>query len=361
MITRPVRERTVDEIVDAVEKAITNTGFEEVALLSLSSSDYTHVIDLVHAVGERFAGRQLSVSLPSLRIETASAGLMEALKDSKRSGFTFAPEAATEKMRRIINKFVPDEQLLESAREVYKRGWRTIKLYFMIGHPEETLEDVQAIADLAWAVLKEGRAIHGKKANVNVGVSTFIPKPHTPFQWVKMDSRAQIEAKQDLLRTAIRGKGLRLRWNNPEETLLEGLLSRGDRRLSAVIARAWERGTKFDAWDEHFKVGAWQQAMVEAGLDWHDYTHRQRTVDEVLPWDLISVAVTKKFLTQDYLMSQEGDTRNDCRDQCFACGILPKFTQTRSETPADAWQCPPVVPIHLRGKKAYTIIELTPM
>jgi len=357
MVTRPVRERSVQEVVEAVEAAVTQTGYEEVALLSLSSSDYTNVVDLVQAVGDRFAGKNLSISLPSLRIESASVELMDALKDNKRGGFTFAPEAATEKMRNTINKSVPDKQVLETACAVYSRGWRTIKLYFMIGHPSETLEDVQAIVDLSKAVLNEGRKVHGKKANVNVGVSTFVPKPHTPFQWVPMDSLDQIVAKQSLLKRELRGHGLRLRWNRPEETMLEGLLSRGDRRLGAVIARAWELGSKFDAWQEHYKHEAWVQALEEQGLDFFFYTHRERTIDEVFPWEHIDVAVKKKFLAQDYLMSLSGETRQDCREQCFACGILPKFAQMRSQTPAEAWECPPVIPKEQRGVR--TVVPIS--
>ncbi len=351
MVTRPVRERSVEEVVAAVEEAVAQTGFEEIALLSLSSSDYTNVVDLVKAVAGRFAGQNLSISLPSLRIETSSAELMEALEGNKRGGFTFAPEAATERMRTIINKYVPHRQVLETAYQVYRRGWRTIKLYFMIGHPSETLEDVQAIADLAKAVLAEGRKVHGKKANVNVGVSTFIPKPHTPFQWVPMDTLEQIEAKQSVLKRELRGPGLRLRWNDPEETLLEGLLSRGDRRLGPVVRRAWELGSRFDAWQEHHRHEAWAQALEEQGLDFHFYTHRGRAIDEVFPWDHIDAAVTRRFLAQDYLMSRRGETRIDCRNRCFACGILPKFASLREQTPAGAWKCPPVVPKDRRGKK----------
>ena len=358
MVTRPVRERTVDEIVATAEEIVRTTGFDEVGLLSLSSSDYTQVMDLVRAIGQRFEGRNVGVSLPSLRIESVSIDLMDALQDNRRSGFTFAPEAATERMRDIINKSVPDEQLLTTAREVYKRGWVTIKLYFMIGHPSETLEDVQAIANLARAVLAEGRKIHGKKATVNVGVSTFVPKPHTPFQWMPVDTLDQIQAKQVLLQQNLRGQGLHLHWNNPEDTLLEAFLSRGDRRLGPVIRRAWELGTKFDAWQEYHNHPAWERAFEEAGLDIAFYTHRARSVDETLPWDHIDAAVKKKFLIEDYLMSQRGETRQDCRNQCFACGILPKFSQTRMETPADAWKCPPVVPRHQRGKSAQEIVPL---
>jgi radical SAM superfamily enzyme YgiQ (UPF0313 family) len=276
---------------------------------------------------------------------------MDALQDTRRSGFTFAPEAATERMREIINKAVPDEQLLSTAREVYSRGWLTIKLYFMIGHPSETLDDVQAIIDLARAVLAEGRQIHGGKATVNVGVSTFVPKPHTPFQWVAVDTLEQIQAKQDLLKRGLRGRGLGLKWNRPEETLLEAFLSRGDRRLGGVIQRAWELGTKFDGWQEHYNHTAWQQAFAEAGLEIGFYTHRPRALDEVFPWDHINTAVKKKFLLEDYAMSQRGETRHDCREGCFACGILPEFVQMRMETPAEAWKCPPVVPRHLRHPK----------
>ncbi|MBN1426900.1 MAG: TIGR03960 family B12-binding radical SAM protein [Anaerolineae bacterium] len=343
-VARPVRERSIDEIVMAVEDAVAQTGFEEIALLSLSSSDYTDVLNLVRTLGERFAGQRLSINLPSLRLETTSVELMESLRNNKRGGFTFAPEAATERMRNIINKSMPDRQVLEVARAVYSKGWRTIKLYFMIGHPSEKLEDVKAIADLSLAILAEGRNLHGRKATVNVSVSTFIPKPHTPFQWVPMDAIEQITAKQSLLKRELCGKGLRVSWNDPDETLLEALLSRGDRRLGSVIRRAWELGSRFDAWNEWRKHDAWVQALSEAGLDFHHYTHRTRPVDEVFPWDHIDIAVKKSFLAQDYLMSRRGETRVDCREKCFACGILPKLAIMRSKIPADAWKCPPVAP-----------------
>lgn len=365
MVTRPVRERTVAEVSAAVDEIVQNTGFEEIGLLSLSSSDYTHVKQLVREIGDKWGARGLSISLPSLRIESMSADLMDALRDTRRSGFTLAPEAATEKMRDIINKFVPDQQVLDTAHEIYKRGWRTIKLYFMIGHPSETLEDVQAIVDLSQAVLREGRKIHGKKANVNVGVSTFIPKPHTPFQWSTLDTLDQVYAKQSLLKGQLRGVGMRLRWNKPEEAIFEGFLTRGDRRLGAVILRAWELGAKFDAWQDQYRHARWEQAFADCGLDIGFYVYRERGLHETFPWDHIDVAVKKKFLQEDYLMSQRGETRVDCRDKCFACGILPKFSQMRSETPAEAWECPPVTPKHLRGSAAPTapnteIIPLLP-
>ncbi len=343
MITRPVRERTVDEIVDAIKQAIDATGFEEVGLLSLSSSDYDEVLSLVKEVGERFGDRHLKVSLPSLRIETVSVELMELLRgQSSRSGFTLAPEAATERMRKIINKPVSTEQLLETAREIYIRGWHTLKLYFMIGHPSETMEDVEAIADLCKAVLAEGRKIMGKRARVNAGVSTFIPKPHTPFQWVPCDTFEQIEEKQRLLKRALRGQGLKMTWNDPRETMLEAWLSRGDRRMGEVIYHAWQGGARFDAWREHFDYETWLDAFNKVGLEPEFYTHRERPIDETLPWDHIDAGVGKRFLTEDYLWSQQGRTRIDCRERCFACGILPKFAELRRQNPGEVWECPEV-------------------
>jgi radical SAM family uncharacterized protein len=345
MITRPVRERPVKQIITALEEALACTGFEEIGLLSLSSSDYTHILDLVQTVGERFTGNgspPLSISLPSLRIETFSVELMDALKGSRRGGFTLAPEAATERMRQIINKPVSTSQLLETARAIYTRDWTTIKLYFMIGHPSETLEDVQAIADLCKSVLAEGRRTIGMRAQLHAGVSTFVPKPHTPFQWVACDSLDQIQAKIALLKRQLRGPNLKLTWTRPEETLLEAWLSRGDRRLSEVIYHAWQHGAKFDAWEEHFNYDVWIDAFQHVGLDPSFYTYRLRSTDEIFPWEHISTSVRKKFLLDDYLWSQQSKTRIDCRDQCFACGILPTFADIRRHNPGEVWKCPEV-------------------
>ncbi|GAB4536470.1 MAG: hypothetical protein Fur0018_27110 [Anaerolineales bacterium] len=352
MVNRPVRERPVDEVLAAIEAAIRNTGIEEIGLLSLSSSDYTHVLELVQKATARFADQHIDISLPSLRIESFSVDLMDALKTSRRSGFTLAPEAASERMRNTINKPVSTEQLLETARAIYSRGWHTIKLYFMIGHPSETLEDVQAIADLAKAVREEGRKIIGGRAQVHAGVSTFIPKPHTPFQWVSCDTLEQIYAKQELLRHEVRGKGLKLNWNNPQETMLEAFLSRGDRRMAEVVHRAWQDGARFDAWHEHFRYDLWMQSFEKTGLDPAFYTHRERNIDEIFPWEHLSTTVRKRFLAQDYMWSHQQKTRVDCRRQCFACGILPTFSDLRIANPGDVWQCPEVKPKGAHGKKA---------
>jgi radical SAM family uncharacterized protein len=343
MITRPVRERSVEEVLQAAEEAIKNTGFEELALLSLSSSDYTDVLELVTKVGEKFGGTHLKIGLPSLRIESVSIDLMEKLKDSRSGGFTLAPEAATERMRRIINKFIPDEDILNTTREIYRRGWTTIKLYFMIGHPSETLEDVQAIADLCKKVLAEGRKVIGMKAKLNAGVSTFVPKSQTPFQWVSCDTPEQIRAKQALLRRELgRDRNIKLSLTKAEDSFLEAWLSRGDRRMAEVVYSAWRNGSKFDAWQEGQRYEAWMNAFEEHGLDPLFYTHRQRRTDEVFPWEHITAAVRKNFLFQDFRQSLEGQIRVDCRLNCFACGILPTFANMRRENPGEVWKCPDV-------------------
>ncbi len=266
MVNRPVRERPVEEVLQAIEDTIQYTGYEEIGLLSLSSSDYTHAVELVEKVNERFSKKNLKVSLPSLRIESVSVDLMDALKNNRSGGFTLAPEAASERMREIINKPVSSDQLLTTAHEIFSRGWTTIKLYFMIGHPSETLEDVQAIVDLCKAVLKVGLDTIGKRAQVNAGVSTFIPKPHTPFQWVPCDSIEQIITKQKKKKKELRGRGLKLNWNNPQETQFESWLSRGDRRMADVVYHAWQQGAKFDAWSEHFNFEAWMAAFAAVGF-----------------------------------------------------------------------------------------------
>lgn len=344
MITRPVRERTVDEVLQACEDAIKYSGFEDLALLSLSSSDYTNILELVTKVAEKFAGKHLNIGLPSLRIESVSIDLMEILRENGRaSGFTLAPEAATERMRRIINKYIPDEEIINTTREIYRRGWTTVKLYFMIGHPSETLEDVQAIADLCKRVIAEGRKVIGMKAKLNAGVSTFVPKSQTPFQWVSCDTPEQIRAKHNLLRDELkRDRNIKLSLTKAEDSYLEAWLSRGDRRMADVVYSAWKGGSKFDAWDEGKKYDAWIQAFEQHGLDPLFYTHRQRRTDEVFPWEHITAAVRKNFLFQDFRQSLEGQIRVDCRLNCFACGILPTFANMRRDNPGEVWKCPDV-------------------
>jgi len=340
MVNRPVRERSVKQIVDSIEEALVNTGYEEIALLSLSSSDYTHIDELVTDISDRFAGRNLSVSLPSLRIESFSVNIMEKLRGARHGGFTLAPEAATDRMRALINKPIQAEQLLETARQIYSRGWTTIKLYFMIGQPTETIEDVQAIADLCKEVLKEGRKVIGKKANLHTGVSTFVPKPHTPFQWATLEPIESVLEKQNLLKDQLRAPGMKMTWSNPRETILESVLSRGDRRIGAVIEDAWRHGAKFDAWNDQFNFNVWMDAMDAAGLTTDFYSSRTRELDEVMPWDHLSTGVSRGYLEREYRNALAGRFTPDCRTQCLSCGIVPAFEGQQPQTSDVHWFCP---------------------
>jgi radical SAM family uncharacterized protein len=340
-VMRPVRERSVSEVVSGVGGLLGGVGCGEVVFLSLSVSDYTNINELIQTVTDGHQEADLSLSLPSLRIESSSADFVEAVSAKGRKGsVTFAPEAATDRMRNIINKTISEDQILAATEQIFSRGWHTVKLYFMIGLPEETLSDVQEIAVLARKILQQGRSYHGRRARVNLGISTFIPKPHTPFQWAVMDKVDDIEAKHRLLQKGLTGKGLELRWNSSDESLFEALLSQGDRRLAPVIRRAWELGDKFSGWAEHFDLSRWQQALSQYGLSFEFYTHRPRSTAEVLPWDHIDTGVRREFLVEEYERSLRGEPMHDCRQACVACGILQAFSEERRSVGAGAWLCP---------------------
>jgi len=329
------------QIVDKVQEGLDQTGYEEVSLLSLSSSDYTDIIPLIEGLRELLQERQVNISLPSLRIESFSEELMDVLQTlSPGGGFTLAPEAGTERLRAVINKPLSDEAFLETVRSVYQHGWQSIKLYFMIGHPQETIADIEAIITLCKAALQEGKRTIGGRAKLHAGISTFIPKPHTPFQWAAFDNLDAIQEKLSLLREGLRGAKIKMSWNNPESSLLEAWLSRGDRRIAEVIYHAWKNGARFDAWSEHFNIDHWRAAFATADLDPDFYSHRVRTLDETLPWDHINAGVRKSFLRQDYQWSLEGKIRPDCRLGCYACGILSAFSELRLISPDGGWKCP---------------------
>jgi radical SAM family uncharacterized protein len=346
MIFRPVRARPLAEVLAAVDRVVEAAGFEEISFLSLSSSDYPFIQALVDGVVDKHGARRLSIALPSLRIESFSVELMAKLeKGRRRSGFTFAPEAASDRLRDVINKPIATDLMLQTAHEVYSRGWTTIKMYFMIGHPTQTLADIEAIAQLGLEVLRIGRKYIGSKAKVNLGVSTLVPKPQTPFQWARMEDEATIRQQQEHLRARLRAGGMNLSLNAPREMLLEAFLSRGDRRLAAVIERAWQLGARFDAWSEQFDWAAWQRAFAEAGLDMDWYARRQRPVEETLPWDHLSVGVKKDFLAAEWLHSLQGAVVDDCREHCFSCGIITQFKDERREAQTllggdGGWGCP---------------------
>ena len=320
MIYRPVRERPPEEVLQAAGDLISNCGYDEISLVSLSTSDYTGIDELVASLSQRYPN--LALSLPSLRLDSFSVRLMASLPARSKTGLTFAPEAGSERLRRIINKNTPEDKLLETAAAAFDRGWTTLKLYFMLGFPTETAEDVDGIIQLVNKVRSLGRQTSGKKPQIRVSASTFVPKPHTPFQWVAQENEPQLSDKHELLKQGLQRKGTRLSWPDPKLSLLEAALSRGDRRLGKVIYRAWKLGSTFDAWNEHFNYENWLHAFTESGLEPGFYARRERTLDELLPWAHIDAGVSAAFLKQEYQRAIKGKETPDCRHEaCNACGL----------------------------------------
>jgi radical SAM superfamily enzyme YgiQ (UPF0313 family) len=314
-----------------VDKILESTGYDEMALLSLSSTDYSQIESLMRDLTSRKRDQPVGIALPSLRTDSFSVDLAKMLQKRRKTGLTFAPEAGSQRLRDVINKNVTDKDLLDTAEAAYSSGWRRIKLYFMIGLPTETMEDVAAIVDLVKRVRAVGRRHQGRKARVNVSVATFIPKPHTPFQWTPLLDEAKLEERLALLRKGLRGRGIRFRWHDPQSSLLEAALSRGDRRLGQVIHRAWQLGARFDAWNEVFDVNLWERAFAEVGLDPDFYARRERALDKVLPWSHIDTGVRIEFLASECESGLKGETTPDCRVRCLNCGVLTTFKDSAPE------------------------------
>lgn len=343
MIYRPLRERPLEEILDTADQLLASTGYEELSLVSLSSCNYTRIENLVKTLLARHGQNYTSISLPSLRIDSFSVELAKMFQGTRKTGLTFAPEAGSQRLRNVINKVINDEDILTAAEAAYSSGWHRIKLYFMIGLPTETMEDVQAIAALVKQVRDMGRGAQGRKAQVSVSVGTFTPKPHTPFQWLPLEKRNALEEKQALLRRLVRGPGLKLSWDDPETSILETALSRGDRRLGRVIHDAWRRGARFDAWGEIFDAQRWWAAFSAQGLDPAFYVYRERALEETLPWDHINSGVSKEFLISEYERSLHEEITLDCRDgRCLTCGILARFAPDSEALRQGLWGCSPV-------------------
>ena len=336
MIYRPVRERDLDLLVEQAQRLIDNTGYDELSLLSLNCPDYTRIAELLDALHERLAPRRVSVAMPSTRVDTFSVGLAERLQRVRRSGLTLAPEAGSQRMRDIINKDVTAEDLLTAARAAFRSGRQRLKLYFMIGLPRETDEDVLAIGHLVAAVLAAARDELPKagwgRFKLSVSANAFIPKPHTPFQWLGLADRDALERRCDLLRAAVTGRRVSLSLSNIDASTLEAALARGDRRLGAVIASAWRAGAIFDGWRECFEAGRWRRAFAEQGLDMRECAARSLPPDAELPWDVIDAGVTRDFLAAELDRARRGEPTPDCRAaDCASCGM-------RALVP----DCPPV-------------------
>ena len=329
MIYRPLRERDVEELKNSARAMLKNSGHEEISLSSLSSSDYTHLEELVNFLIDDFKSTGVNISLPSLRIDAFALDVMSKVQDIKKSSLTFAPEAGSQRLRDVINKGLTEEVILHGAHEAFVGGWNRVKLYFMLGLPTETEEDMKGIAHLAERIAEEyydtvpKEKRHGK-VQIVVSTSFFVPKPFTPFQWAPMYTEQDFIHKAKVVKEEIRAqlnqKSIKYNWHEPDVTTLEGFLARGDRRASEVILKAYEKGALYDAWSESFRYDIWKEAFAETGIDIEFYTLRERNTDEILPWDFIDAGVTKEFLIREWKQAKGEVVTPNCRQKCAGCG-----------------------------------------
>ena len=329
MIYRPLRERDVEELKESARAMLKNSGHEEISLSSLSSSDYTHLEELVNFLIDEFKSAGVNISLPSLRIDAFALDVMSKVQDIKKSSLTFAPEAGSQRLRDVINKGLTEEVILHGAHEAFVGGWNRVKLFFMLGLPTETEKDMKGIAHLAERIAEEyydtvpKEKRHGK-VQIVVSTSFFVPKPFTPFQWAPMYTEQDFIDKAKVVKEEIRAqlnqKSIKYNWHEPDVTTLEGFLARGDRRASEVILKAYEKGALYDAWSESFRYDIWKEAFAETGIDIEFYTLRERSTDEILPWDFIDAGVTKEFLIREWKQAKGEVVTPNCRQKCAGCG-----------------------------------------
>ena len=331
MIYRPTRERDVEKLKKAARTMLQKTGHEEISLSSLSSSDYSHLKEIVNFLIDEFRDEAVNISLPSLRIDAFALDVMSKVQDVKKSSLTFAPEAGSQRLRNVINKGLTEEDILHGAGEAFKGGWNQVKLYFMLGLPTETEDDMKGIAHLAQKIAETYYETVPKeqrkgKVQINVSTSFFVPKPFTPFQWAPMFREEDFIEKAKIVKNEIRSqlnqRSIRYNWHEPDVTVLEGFLARGDRRCSKVILKAYEKGALYDAWSESFHYDIWKEAFKETGIDIEFYTLRERSTDEILPWDFIDAGVTKKFLIREWEQAKAETVTPNCRQKCAGCGVL---------------------------------------
>ena len=327
MITRPMRYRPVADLIAAAEEAVANTGYDEITLTSLSSGDYPWIEELVREMAERFGPRHISVSLPSLRVTGELASLPGLTNGVRKGGLTFAPEVATDRLRAIINKDIKNEDILTSAAAAYAEGWSKIKLYYMIGIPGEMEEDLRAVVEFADELSRLRQKVTGQgKAQINVTVTTFVPKAFVPFQWDGMMDRDTVAAKQRWMRGLNRNKSVRLKFHDADQSFLEGILSRGDRRLAPAMIRAWRAGSRFDAWREHFDLTRWLDALDAEGLDPAAFALRERGQDEALPWDHLDIGPDRDYLWAERERARKLIKTDYCVGKvCHVCGVPPSL------------------------------------
>ena len=328
MLYRPTRERDLEMLKKAAYAMLKNTGYEEISLSSLSSSDYSHLKELVTFLIDEFGSKDINISLPSLRIDAFSLDVMGKVQDVRKSSLTFAPEAGSQRLRDVINKGLTEEVILNGAGQAFEGGWNRVKLYFMLGHPTETEEDMRGIAWLAEKIAERYYEVPKEKRNgkcqIVVSTSFFVPKPFTPFQWAQMCTKEEFLHRAYIVNHEIKDqlnkKSIKYNWHEADVTILEGVLARGDRKVAKVIKKAYEKGCLFDSWTEGFKNELWMEAFAECGVDIDFYTIRKRELDEVFPWDFIDIGVTRAFLEREWKKAHEETVTPNCRMQCSGCG-----------------------------------------
>lgn len=327
MVYRPVRERRPEVLKELARQLVDNTGYNEISLVSLSTADYSCLAPMIHELIEEFKDEKVSVSLPSLRIDSFSVDIAKEVQAVRKSGLTFAPEAGSQKMRDIINKGVTEEDLMHAVEAAFASGWSSVKLYFMIGLPGETDEDVLAIADLAKKVQYKYYQVTGKRgAKVTVSASSFVPKPYTAFQWFAQNDLETLRRKQFLLKDALKVKNITFQYHDAKTGIIEAVFARGDRRLGKALLLAWQKGARFDGWSDCFSFERWQEAIAEAGLSIDFYAARERGLDEVFPWEHIQPAVDRRFLRREWEKAQAQQLTHDCRrSTCTGCGVCQKL------------------------------------
>ncbi len=325
MIYRPVRERSVEELLCTAQKLLDSTGYDEISLSSLSTGDYSNLVELVEGLLRRYEKDKVGLSLPSLRIDSLTLKILEDVQKVRKPGLTFAPEAGTQRLRDVINKNVTEEDLMDSVNAAFDLGYNTIKLYFMIGLPTETMEDIEGIAEISHKVLnsyyKLSKGKKRKGISLTVSASSFVPKPFTPFQWESQDTVELLKKKQRYLQKLIKRRSLKFNWHEPYLSHLEAVFARGDRRLGKVLIKAWELGCKFDSWEQHFKANLWAEAFRQCDINPDFYATRKRRIEEKLPWDHIDIGVTKEYLKKENEKAFKGEITEDCRSNCINCGI----------------------------------------
>lgn len=330
IIYRPVREKSFDRLQNIVKNLVLNTGYDEISLASLSTSDYSELEKLVRHLIDEYGSKKIGISLPSLRLDNFSLQLIEEIQKVRKTGLTFAPEAGTQRLRDVINKGITEEDLVSASENAFSSGWNNVKLYFMIGLPTETDEDLLGIKDLAYKVIDKYYEVpkekRGKRLNVTVSASTFVPKPFTPFQWEPQITLDEINEKHKLLVSEIRHKNITFNYHESRTSFLEAVFAKGDRRLAKVIEIAVEEGCKFDGWIEHFDYDKWLSVFEKAGIDPAFYANRRREYDEIFPWDHIDVGVSKEFLIRENKNAKAEKVTANCRTSCAGCGINQIFT-----------------------------------